>query len=150
MTEVVTPGLLENERKYVYPVIIFTFITFFSGVLFAYFVIIPFTLQFFASITVPDVQNNFSINSYVSYVLWILLAAGILFELPVLVLILSAIGLVTPPFMRHYRRHSILFFVILSAFITPPDPISLLLMTVPLILLYEISIFISKIFSRKI
>jgi sec-independent protein translocase protein TatC len=78
------------------------------------------------------------------------LAAGILFELPVLVLILSAIGLVTPPFMRHYRRHSILFFVILSAFITPPDPISLLLMTVPLILLYEISIFISKIFSRKI
>jgi sec-independent protein translocase protein TatC len=146
----VTPGLLENERKYVYPVIIFTFISFLGGVLFAYFVIIPFSLQFFASITVPDVQNNFSINSYVSYVLWILLAAGILFELPVLVLILSVIGLVTPPFMRHYRRHSILFFVILSAFITPPDPISLLLMTVPLILLYEISIFISHIFSRKI
>jgi sec-independent protein translocase protein TatC len=93
----VTPGLLENERKYVYPVIIFTFISFLGGVLFAYFVIIPFSLQFFASITVPDVQNNFSINSYVSYVLWILLAAGILFELPVLVLILSVIGLVTPP-----------------------------------------------------
>ncbi len=146
----VTPGLLKNERKYVVPVILFTFVSFLGGVLFAYYIMLPFSLKFFASITVPDVQNNFSINSYVSYVLWILLAAGILFELPVLVLILSTIGLVTPPFMRHYRRHAILIFVILSAFITPPDPISLTMMALPLLLLYEVSILISKIFSRKI
>lgn len=146
----VTPGLLKNERKYVVPVILFTFVSFLCGVLFAYYIMLPFSLNFFTSITVPDVQNNFSINSYVSYVLWILLAAGILFELPVLVLILSTIGLVTPPFMRHYRRHAILIFVILSAFITPPDPISLMMMSLPLLLLYEVSILISKIFSRKI
>ncbi|MFQ6608755.1 MAG: twin-arginine translocase subunit TatC [Fidelibacterota bacterium] len=145
----VTPGLLKNERKYILPVIIFTFISFLAGVLFAYYIMLPFTLQFFTSMTIPEVQNNFSINSYVSYVLWILLAAGILFELPVLVLILSTIGLITPPFMKHYRRHAILFFVILSAFITPPDPISLIIMTLPLVLLYEISIFISKLFMKR-
>lgn len=143
------PGLLKNERKYALPVIAFSFIAFITGILFAYWVIIPFSLNFFISMGHVDIQNNFSINYYFSYILWVLMAAGLVFELPVLVMILSSIGLVTPAFMRHYRRHAYVSIMILSAFITPPDPVSLFVMTVPLILLYELSIGISKISSRK-
>jgi len=148
MWKFITPGLLKNEKKYVAPVIIFSFIAFIIGILFAYFVIIPFSLRFFTSIGYVDVQNNFSINYYFSYILWILLAAGLVFELPILVLILSQIGLLTPTFMRHYRKHSIFVILLLSAFITPPDPISLMIMALPLTCLYEISIWISKFASK--
>lgn len=146
----VAPGLLQNERKYSVPVILFSFVAFVCGIMFAYFVIIPISLNFFASIGYVDVENNFSINYYFSYILWVLVAAGLLFELPVLVLILSAIGLVTPAFMRHYRRHSTVAILVLSAFFTPPDPVSLLMMSLPLIVLYELSIGISKLFARPI
>ena len=146
----VAPGLLENERRYSFPVILFSFIAFVCGVLFAYFIIIPISLNFFASMGYVDVANNFSINYYFSYILWVLVAAGLLFELPVLVMILSAIGLVTPAFMRHYRRHAIVTILLLSAFFTPPDPVSLLMMSLPLIVLYELSIGISGIFTKPI
>ena len=146
----VAPGLLENERRYSFPVILFSFIAFVCGVMFAYFIIIPISLNFFASMGYVDVANNFSINYYFSYILWVLVAAGLLFELPVLVMILSAIGLVTPAFMRHYRRHAIVTILLLSAFFTPPDPVSLLMMSLPLIVLYELSIGISGIFTKPI
>ena len=146
----VAPGLLKNERKYSFPVIMFSFVAFVCGIMFAYFIIIPISLNFFASIGYVDVENNFSINYYFSYILWVLVAAGLLFELPVLVLILSVIGLVTPAFMRHYRRHSIVTILVLSAFFTPPDPVSLFMMSLPLIVLYELSIGISKIFDKPV
>jgi len=144
-----TPGLLENERKYAFPVILFSFIAFISGVLFAYFIMIPFSLKFFVSMGYVDVQNNFSINYYFGYILWLLVAAGLLFEMPVLVMILSAIDLVTPTLMRRFRRHAYVSIMILSAVITPPDPVSLFMMTFPLLTLYEVSIVISKIFVSK-
>lgn len=146
----VAPGLLENERRYAFPVIVFSFLAFAGGVVFAYFIIIPFSLEFFSSMGYVDVKNNFSINYYFSYILWLLVASGLVFELPVLVVILSSIGLVTPAFMRHYRRHSWVAIVVISALITPPDPVSLLMMGVPLVILYEISIFLSRIFAPKI
>ena len=146
----VAPGLLKNERKYSFPVILFSFVAFVGGIMFAYFIIIPISLNFFASIGYVDVENNFSINYYFSYILWVLVAAGLLFELPVLVLILSVIGLVTPAFMRHYRRHSIVTILVLSAFFTPPDPVSLFMMSLPLIVLYELSIGISKLFAKPV
>lgn len=149
MWKFTVPGLLKNERKYAIPVILFSFIAFIIGVLFAYFIMIPFSLRFFVSMGYVDVQNNFSINYYFSYILWLLVAAGLLFELPVLVMILSSIGIVTPSFMRRYRRHAYVSIMILSALITPPDPMSLFMMTFPLVMLYEISIGISKIFSKK-
>ena len=139
----IIPGLLVNERKYLFPLIIFTFISFLAGVFFAYIVIIPFSLNFFTSIGYGDIQNNFSINYYFSFITWLLLGTGLIFELPVLTYILSSIGILTPPFMRHYRRHSIVIILILSAMITPPDPISLFLMALPLTILYEISIGVS-------
>lgn len=149
MWKFTAPGLLKNERKYAIPVILFSFMAFAVGVLFAYFVIIPFSLDFFVSMGYADVHNNFSINYYFSYILWVILASGLIFELPVLVMILSSIGLVTPAFMKHYRRHAYVSIMILSALITPPDPISLLMMTFPLILLYELSIGVSKVFAPK-
>lgn len=149
MWKFTVPGLLKKEQKYAAPVILFSFLAFIIGVLFAYFVMIPFSLNFFVSMGYVDVQNNFSINYYFSYILWLLIAAGLLFEMPVLVMILSSIGLITPSFMRQYRRHAYVTIMILSALITPPDPISLCVMTFPLIMLYELSIGVSRIFQKN-
>ena len=144
----VVPGLFVNERKYLFPLILFSYISFLTGILFAYFVIIPFSLNFFTSMGYGDIQNNFSINYYFSFMTWLLLGTGLIFELPVISYILSAIGILTPPFMRHYRRHSIIIILILSAMITPPDPISLFLIAIPLTILYEISIGVSWIATK--
>ena len=145
----IAPGLLQNERRYAFPVITFSFFSFIIGVLFAYFIVIPFSLNFFTDMGHSEVDNNFSINYYFNYILWVLFSAGLLFELPVIVLILSIIGIVTPSFMRHYRRHAVITILVLSALLTPPDPISLFMMSIPLMILYEISIGISKVFGKK-
>jgi sec-independent protein translocase protein TatC len=139
----ISPGLYDNEKGFVVPLVIFSFISFSGGVLFSYFILIPYCLNFFASLSGDIVLNNFSINHYFSFVTWMLLGSGIVFQLPVVSFLLSTIGLLTPPFMRHYRRHSIVVIFIVSSFITPPDPVSMLVMAVPLIVLYEISIGIS-------
>ena len=145
----ISPGLYLNERKYVGPLIFFTYLSFLIGLVFSYTVIIPFSLEFFTSIGVDQIENNFSINYYFNFVTWLMIGSGLIFELPVLVFILSVIGLLTPSFMSHYRRHSIVIILILSAFITPPDPVSLVLMFIPLWLLYEISIGVSWLVNRK-
>ena len=145
----ISPGLLNDEKKYALPIVSFSFVSFSIGVLFAYFIIIPFSLNFFSSMGYVDVENNFSINYYFNYILWLIFSSGLLFQLPVLVVILSVIGLLTPAFMRYYRRHSFISILVLSALITPPDPISLLMMSIPLIFLYEISIILSSIFQNK-
>jgi sec-independent protein translocase protein TatC len=139
----VAPGLYGTEIKYILPIIIFTYVAFLCGILFAYFILIPFSLKFFTSMGYGDIQNNISINYYFSFITWLMMGAGIIFEMPIVSLILSSVGLVTPKFLRKYRRHALVAIMILSAFITPPDPISMLIMTFPLILLYEISILVS-------
>ena len=111
--------------------------------------IVPFSLEFFSGIGIEDVNNNFSIQYYFSFLTWLLLGAGLIFQLPVISLILSSIGILTPSFMRHYRRHSIVAILIASSFITPPDPVSMLIMSLPLGLLYEASIGISWVVNRK-
>jgi len=145
----ISPGLYLNERKYVGPLIFFTYLSFLVGLVFSYTVIIPFSLEFFTSVGVDQIENNFSINYYFNFVTWLMIGSGLIFELPVIVFILSIIGLLTPAFMSHYRRHSIVIILILSAFITPPDPVSLVLMFIPLWLLYEISIGVSWLVNRK-
>ena len=145
----ISPGLYLNERKYVGPLIFFTYLSFLIGLVFSYTVIIPFSLEFFTSVGIDQIDNNFSINYYFNFVTWLMIGSGLIFELPVLVFILSIIGLLTPAFMSHYRRHSIVVILILSAFITPPDPVSLVLMFIPLWLLYEISIGVSWLVNRK-
>lgn len=145
----VAPGLHVHEKKYVAPLIIFTFLAFLAGVAFAYLIIIPFSIQFFTGMGYEFVQNNFSINYYFSFIIWLMLGSGAIFELPVLVFILSLIGILTPAFLNHYRRHAIVIILIISAVITPPDPVSLIIMSIPLWGLYEISIGVSWLVTRR-
>ena len=145
----IAPGLYANEKGFVLPLVLFSFLSFTTGILFSYFILIPYCLNFFASLSGDTVLNNFSINHYFSFITWMLLGSGIVFQLPVISFLLSIIGLLTPPFMRHYRRHSIVAIFILSSFITPPDPVSMLVMALPLIILYEISIGISWLVNRS-
>ena len=145
----IAPGLYANEKGFVLPLVLFSFLSFSSGILFSYFILIPYCLNFFTSLSGDTVLNNFSINHYFSFIIWMLLGSGIVFQLPVISFLLSIIGLLTPPFMRHYRRHSIVAIFILSSFITPPDPVSMLVMALPLIILYEISIGISWLVNRS-
>ena len=145
----IAPGLYLNEKKYAAPLIIFTYLSFLIGLIFAYTVMIPFSLEFFTSVGMTGIDNNFSINYYFNFITWLMIGSGFIFELPALVFILSVIGLLTPAFMSHYRRHSAVVILVLSAFITPPDPVSLVLMSIPLLGLYELSIGVSWLVNRK-
>ena len=144
----ISPGLYANERGFVLPLVFFSFVSFLLGIIFSYTILIPYCLNFFASLSGETVLNNFSINHYFSFITWLLLGCGIVFQLPVVSFLLSTIGLLTPAFMRHYRRHAIVVIFILSSFITPPDPVSMLVMAFPLIILYELSIGVSWIVNR--
>ncbi len=131
--------------------ILFSSIFFILGMLFSYFLMIPFSLTFFTSLTsntVP-IDYNFTLEGYLLYVLWLLFGSGLLFQLPVLSVFLTRIGILTPAFLRHYRKISIVMLLVLSAILTPPDPLSQIIIVFPLILLYEFSILISKIFKPK-
>ena len=149
MWKFLSPGLYEKERKILLPLILTAFACFMLGGVFAYKVILPFSLDFFASMITEGIENNFSINYYFSFVLALIIGSGIVFELPVASFLFSSIGIVTPSFLRKYRREAIMSTVILSAIITPPDPISLIIMSIPVLILYEISIFVSW-FANKL
>ncbi len=146
----ISPALRENEKKYISAIVIFTTICFLAGVLFAYFVMLPLTLQFAAQFGSPEIANNFSIDEYFSIILSVIIGAGLVFELPMLSFFLSKIGILTPRIMRKYRRHAIVVILILAALLTPgTDPVSQILLAIPLVFLYEISILVSKIFQKK-
>lgn len=141
----VKPGLYAKERQYARGIVFVCSLLFLTGVVFGYFVIAPFALNFLGNYTVgPAASNATSLASYVSYMTMFTLPTGIVFELPVIVYFLSKIGLVTPEFMRKYRRHSLVVILILAAIITPPDVVTQFLIGIPVYFLYEISIIISK------
>ncbi len=140
----VKPALYEQEVKYTTGIVFFCSLLFLLGVLFGYFIIVPFSINFLGSYQVSEeVSNTINLSSYVTLISMLVLAAGIIFELPMLVYVLSKIGLVTPAYMRAYRKHAFVAILVVSAIITPPDVTSQVLITIPLIILYEISIFIS-------
>ena len=149
MAKFIGPGLHNDEKKVMVPLVFFSYLAFLVGIVFAFYGLIPYSLEFFTSMGVIEVKNNFSINYYFSFITMLLLGSGVIFELPIVVFILSAIGLLTPAFMRHYRRHAIIVILVLSAFITPPDPISLVFISIPLAFLYEISIGVSWMVNRS-
>lgn len=141
----VKPGLYAREQKYARGIVLTCSLLFMLGVTFGYFVIAPFALNFLGNYTVGEVVNNStSLASYVSYMTMFTLPTGIVFELPVVVYFLSKIGLVTPAFMKKYRKHSIVVILIMAAIITPPDIVTQFLIGIPVYFLYEISIIISK------
>lgn len=143
------PGLLKKERS-ILPVIVFASVAcFLAGAFFAYFIIIPYALDFFLSLAPADIENKIALDFYIGFLLRLIIVFGIVFELPMLSLILSKFGILSPAFMRKYRKYAIVGAFILGAILTPPDPTTQVLLALPIILLYEISIFISYLFYPK-
>lgn len=146
----IEPGLLPGERRYISSIVIFSSICFLGGISFAYFVMLPTALKFFAEFGTQAITNNIAVDEYFSFVISVMLAAGIVFELPMVSFFLSKIGILTPKFMRRYRKHAIIIILILAGILTPsPDITSQLLLGIPLVILYEISIIISKLSQPK-
>lgn len=146
-----SPALKENEKKYINRIVIFSTFCFLSGVVFAYFIMLPLTLKFAGEFGTESIENNFAITEYFSIIISVMLAAGVVFELPMLSFFLSKIGILTPQFMRKYRKHSIIAIMFLAAILTPGgDPVAQIFLAIPLVLLYEVSIFVSKASQKKI
>lgn len=140
----IKPGLYPKERKAARGAVFYVSLMFMLGVLFGYFIVTPISVNFLANYTLdPSIQNEFDIVSYVSTVTTLVLACAVLFQLPIVVYFLTKAGLVTPEFLRTYRRHAIVVILILAAVLTPPDVFSQILVSIPLVGLYEVSIFIS-------
>ena len=146
----IKPALYETEKKSAKSFIIITSILFFIGILFGYYVITPLSVNFLGSYTVADeVKNNFDLSSYTGLLKASCLSSGFIFELPVIIYFLTKMGLVTPEFLRTYRKYALVLVLILAAVITPPDIISQVIVAIPMIILYEVSIKISKYIIRK-
>lgn len=140
----IKPALYENERKYASGAVGVMSGLFLIGVLFGYYLIVPFSLDWLGSYSISSqITNQINILSYISSVTSIVIAGGVSFELPVVVYFLSKVGLLTPKFLKKYRRHSYVVLLIIAAIITPPDVLSQTIVCIPLIILYEVSIFIS-------
>lgn len=140
----ISPALYSSETKLARGIVLFSSLLFLFGVLFGYYVIAPLSINFLGSYQVSGlVSNQINLSSFISTVTTVCLANGIIFELPILVYFLTKIGLLTPEFMRIYRKHAMVVVLILSAIITPPDISSQILVSFPLIILYEFSIKIS-------
>jgi len=139
----IAPGLLPREKQYVPATVIVVTFFFLLGGAFGYFAILPVALQFLTGIGLTTISNNFALDSYISFVTRLIFVTGFIFELPVLSFFLTKIGLITPALLRHYRRYAVVVIFVVSAFLTPPDPASMILMAFPMLLLYELSIWVS-------
>lgn len=146
----ISPGLHDNERKHSRGFIIISSLLFFIGVLFGYYIVTPLSLNFLANYSVSSVvDNQIDISSYMALVRSSVLASGLIFELPIIIYFLTKIGLVTPEILRKYRKYALVVVLILSAIITPPDIASQVIVAIPIIILYQVSIYISKIVVRN-
>jgi sec-independent protein translocase protein TatC len=144
------PGLKKKERDSARGVVFFSSMLFFLGVLFGYFVIAPLSLQFLGSYRVSDeVISSIKLGSYISTLVSITLSTGLVFQLPILVFFLTKVGLITPEFLKTYRKHALVAVLILAAIITPPDITSQVLVAMPIMVLYELSIIISRRVIKK-
>lgn len=140
----IKPALYENERKHATGAVIVMSGLFLMGVLFGYYLIVPFSIDWLGSYSISStITNQINVLSYISSVTSIVIAGGVAFELPVVIFFLSKVGLLTPRFLRKYRRHAYVLLLIIAAIITPPDVLSQMIVSIPLVILYEISIFIS-------
>lgn len=144
MWQFIKPGLYDNEIKHTRGIVFWGSLLFLLGVAFGYLILAPFSINFFANYSVSDeVANQFSLASYVSVITTVIMAAGIMFELPMIVYLLSKIGIVTPELMRTHRKHAFVIILVIAAIITPADVWTQILVTIPVYFLYELSVFIS-------
>ncbi|MBT0608477.1 twin-arginine translocase subunit TatC [Aequorivita echinoideorum] len=146
----ISPGLKEEERNSSRGFILIASLLFFLGVLFGYYIITPLSINFLGTYQVSEqVLNEFDVDSYISLVRSSVIASGLIFELPILMYIFTKIGLVTPEILRKYRKFALIIVLIVSAVITPPDIASQVIVTIPILILYEVSIYISKVVLRN-
>ena len=140
----VAPGLYEHERRYSFPFLIISTILFLLGAIFAYAVILPIALHFLIAQGGELWQPNITLSNYLSFCMRLILAAGLVFEFPVLMYFLAKVGVVTPEFLVKNRKYAVLLAFVIAAILTPPDVFSQVLLAVPLFLLFEVSIFVAK------
>jgi len=146
----VKPALYEKEKKHASGAVFYTSILFMMGVLFGYYLIVPLSIEFLGSYSVSaDVVNQINTRSYIGTVTSISLASGVVFLLPIFAYFLSKVGILTPKFMKTYRKHAYVVMLLLSAIITPPDIFSQIMVCIPLVFLYEIGILISRRVVKK-
>ncbi len=146
----ISPGLVEKEKKYIVPFIITSTFLFLVGAAFCFFIILPFALTFLLGYKTENMTPMLSVGSYMDFCLKFILAFGAIFELPVVILFLVRFGFITPATLAKNRRYAVLFAFIAAAMLTPtPDAFNQLLMSVPIIILYEIGILLSRILYRK-
>lgn len=147
----IKPALTPKELKYSKGMVFWITTLFLLGVFFAYFIIVPFTINFFANYTLsPKFENDITIADYYDTLFDVILGMGVVFQLPIVIFFLSKIGIITPKLLRDKRRYAILIIFILSAFISPPDAFSLFFIALPLTLLYEVSIIISARINKSL
>jgi sec-independent protein translocase protein TatC len=146
----VKPALTQKEKERTRGVVFWVSLLFFLGVVFGYFVIAPYTVNFLANFTLDEnIGNQWAVTSYLDTMLPLILGTGLTFQLPLVIYFLSKIGVVSPSFLRKYRRHAIVIILIIAAFITPPDVISQCIVSLPILILYEISIRLSARVERE-
>jgi sec-independent protein translocase protein TatC len=144
MWRFIKPGLHPTERRMTTGATFFVSLLFLMGIAFGYFMVTPLSINFLSSYQLDEsIVNEFNISSYISTLVTLTLGCGIMFQLPMLAFVLSKMGIITPALMRAYRKHSIVVILIVAAIITPPDVISQILVSLPLFILYEVSILIS-------
>lgn len=146
----VRPALYENERKHVTSAVVYSSLLFILGICFGYYMIVPLTTHFFGSYQVSqEVLNQINLTSYISSVNTIVLGSGIVFELPIVMFFLAKVGLAGTTFFKTYRKHAFIALLCLAAIITPPDAFSMLLVTGPLALLYELGIIMARMVEKR-
>jgi sec-independent protein translocase protein TatC len=145
----VAPGLYKKERRVMIPIVVLSTLFFIGGALFGYFIVFPWGFQFFLSFASDTIKALPSMKEYLSFASKLLLAFGLVFELPIVITFLARLGLVTVPFLRKNRKYAVLIFFVGAAMITPPDVVTQIMMAFPLMLLYEISIWGAIVFGQK-
>ena len=146
----IKPGLYPKERKNAKSFIIISSFLFFTGVLFGYYIITPLSINFLGAYRVADeVHSNIDLSSYIGLLRASVLASGLIFEMPIIIYFLTKMGVVTPQFLKTYRKYAFVLVLILAALITPPDIISQIIVAIPMVALYEVSILISTIIVKK-
>ena len=143
------PALYENERRFAIPAIVVGTLLFLAGIAMAYFLVLPLGLRILLTFYAEDLTPLIMINEYLTFAIRLLLAFGFIFELPVVLVFLSLLGIVTPEGLARFRRHAIVVMAVVSAFLTPADPYTMLAMMVPMMLLYEVSVVATRVLRRR-
>lgn len=146
----IAPGLYEKEKRYAYRMLTSVYLLFFLGMVVSYWVLFPISCRFLASYSVsPDVKALISLDSYMSLFISLTILMGVVFQLPVLAISMAKMGLIDSTMMTKYRRHAFILIVVIAAIITPPDILTLIIVSLPLYVLYEASIVGVKVLNRK-